>query len=242
MTFVDWLRNVAAVGTFLALVALGLVKWFAPKWIDHRFGVRLEEFKAAQQTKLEEFKSDQQKELERLRHRLSSRISKIHEKEFEVLPKAWFMLNELHGSVVLALDLTLKFYPDFRQLPDAQFEEFLTSTRLTDYQKQGLRNSPDRNKYFSQAMAGTYLDDANEKQRVFRNYLIEHRIFMTEELRNQFGTAIDSLTTALTQYDVGKDAKNWEMERSGQREVSRLKAMIDDVEQAVQRRLHYEEA
>ena len=121
MNFVDWLRNVAAVGTPLTLVALGLVKWFAPKWIDHRFGVRLEAFKAAQQAKLEEFKSDQQKELERLRHRLSSRISKIHEKEFEVLPRAWFMLNELHGSVVLALDLTLKFYPDFRQLPDAQF-------------------------------------------------------------------------------------------------------------------------
>ena len=242
MTFAEWLRTVAAVGTPLALAAFGLVKWFAPRWIDHRFGVRLEGFKAAQQAKLEEFKSEQQKELERLRHRLSSRISKIHEKEFEVLPKAWFMLNELHGSVVLALDLTLKFYPDFRQLPDAQFEEFLTTTRLTDYQKQGLRNASDRSKYFTQAMAGIYMDDANERQRIFRNYLIENRIFMTDELRTKFGTAIDSLTTALTQYGVGKDAKNWEMERSGQQEVSRLRAMIDDVEQAVQRRLHYEEA
>ena len=242
MSFGDWLRNVATVGAPIALVAWGLVKWFAPKWIDHRLGVRLEEFKAEQQAKLEEFRSEQQKDLERLRHRLSSRISKIHEKEFEALPKAWFMLNELHGSVVLALDLTLKFYPDFQQLPDAQFEEFLPTSRLTEYQKERLRKAPDRNEYFRQAMAGIYLDDANEKQTVFRNYLIEHRIFMTEELRNKFGTAIDSLTTALTQYGVGKDAKNWKMERSGQQEVSRLKAMIDDVEQAVQRRLHYEEA
>jgi len=245
-----WLYNVLVVFVSSVVAALiataGFWKWFAQKWIEQRLGISLERFKAEQQKELEGFKSEQQKELERLRHLLSSRISKIHEKEFEVLPKAWLMLNDLHGSVALALDLTFKQYPDFSKLPDAQFEEFLTvspASRLSDYQKDALRKASDRGKYFSDAMAGIYLDDAKEKQRMLHNYLIEHRIFMTDELRKKFGAVDDSLSKALTSYVVGKDSKAWELVRSGQKEVlGNLKIMIDDVEQAIQERLHYEEA
>jgi hypothetical protein len=222
----------------------GLWKLLGQKWIEQRLGIGLEKFKAGQQKELEGFRSEQQKEMERLRHFLSSRISKIHEKEFEVLPKAWLMLNDLHGSVALALDLTFKTYPDFRRLPDSQFEEFLTiepACRLSDYQKEALRKASNRQEYFTDAMAGVYLDDANEKQRIFHNYLIEHRIFMTDELRKKFGAADQSLLTALTSYSAGK-GKDWELVHSGQEEVIRLKKMVDEVEQAVQERLHYEEA
>jgi len=111
------LHNLLVVGVpsiMAALVATaGLWKWLGQKWVEQRFGIHLERFKAEQQKELEALKAEQQKELEtfkahhqteleRFRHRLSSRISKIHEKEFEVLPKAWLMLNDLHGTVVLA--------------------------------------------------------------------------------------------------------------------------------------------
>jgi hypothetical protein len=193
-------------------------------------------------------KADTDAEIERLRHFLSSRISKIHEKEFEVLPKAWLMLNDLHGSVALALDLTFKTYPDFRALRDAEFEEFLATrpaSRLSATQKDGLRRrqeATDRQKYFIEAMAGVYLDDANEKQRIFHNYLIEHRIFMTDALREKFGAADQALSKALISYSLGKRAKNWEMTQSGQEEMGLLKDLVDKVEQAVQERLQYEEA
>jgi len=168
-----WLRDVLIIGgpsVVAALVATAsLWKWLGQKWVEQRLGERLEKFKTEQQKELERLKAEQQKELERLRHLLSSRISKIHEKEFDVLPKAWLMLNDLHGSVALALDLTFKRYPDFNQLPDAQFEEFLTvspASRLSAYQKDALRKAPDRGQYFSDAMAGVYTDDAKEKQRI----------------------------------------------------------------------------
>jgi hypothetical protein len=90
-------------------------------------------------------------------------------------------------------------------------------------------------------MAGVYLDEASEKQRIFHNYLIQHSIFMTEELREKFGAVDRALSTALTSYSVGTDAGDWELIRSGQ-EVNHLKNMVDEVEQAVQQRLHYDEA
>jgi hypothetical protein len=236
----DWLIQVGV----SAGVALGLFKWIGQKWVEQRLSVSLEKFKAQQQKELERVKADQQKEIERLRHLLASRVSKIHEKEFEFLPQAWLMLNDLHGSAALALDMTFKSYPDFRKLPEDQFEEFLTASpasRLTQYQKDELRKATDRQRYFSDAMAGIYLDDANEKHRVFQNYLIEHRIFMNDELRDKFGAVQLSLVKALTSYGSGKRSDT-ELVHSAYEEMNGIKAMVDDVEKAVQTRLRYEEA
>jgi hypothetical protein len=231
-----WLHNLLIVGGPSVVAALaataGLWKWLGQKWVDHR---------------LEKYKAEQGKELARLQHLLSSRISRIHEKEFEVLPKAWAMLHELQGWVALALDLTLKRYPDFTKLSDPDFDHFLTDKRgapslLSDYHKEKLRKATDRNKYFAEAMAEVNLDEANEKQRLFQNYLIENRIFMTDDLRKQFGDANDALSTALHSYEVGRKHIQSGLTISGQREVSRLKDIIDKVELAVQKRLHYEDA
>jgi len=167
LSFWSWLVNLLMVGGPAVAAGFVLFKWFAPKYIEHRLNIGLEGIKAEHQKELEALKSEQQKELERLRHRLSSRISKIHEKEFDVLPKAWLMLNDLHGSVALALDLTFKKYPNFLTLAEDQFEEFLTvdlGNRLSETQKHGLRNASDRQAYFADAMAGIYLDDAKESR------------------------------------------------------------------------------
>jgi hypothetical protein len=229
-----WFIDLLRVGGPSVAVAYGLFKWTGQKWIEHRLGKDLERFKSEQQT-----------ELEKLRHLLSSRISKIHEKEFEVLPKAWLMLNELHGSVALALDLTFKTYPDFSRLSEEQFEEFLKDSpadRFSPSHKEAFRKAPDRQRYFSDVMAVIYIDDAQEKSRLFHNYLIEHRIFMTDELRSKFAAVDQSLSTALSKYRIGRRNNNWALENSGQEEVNRLKDMVEDLEQAIQRRLHYEEA
>src|SRR5207253_1510705 len=49
---------------------------------------------------LERFRHEQAKEIEHLRHEINSlfsRVSKIHEREFEVLPAAWQKLHESYG-------------------------------------------------------------------------------------------------------------------------------------------------
>lgn len=233
-----WIATLLAAGGGGALVAYSVFTKLGKTWLDQHFKKNLEDLKHAQQ-----------QEIELLRHQINSlfsRVSKIHEKEFEVLPKAWLMLNELHGTVMLALDLTIKYYPDFKQMPDDLFEGFLGTCRLIDSQKDALRKTDPskRYQYFSEAMAGIYLDDADEKLRLFKNYLIEYSIFMTDTLREKFNGAHKTLSDATIRYSVGRRAKNWEMESSGQEALldDNLKAMIADVESAVQERLHYNDA
>lgn len=246
-----WLGNLV----LLAVPSAGLVfvffRWFGKQWIERLLSRDLEKFKREQQEKLEGYKSEQQKELERLRHLLTSRVSKIHDKEFEVLPKAWLMLNDLHGSVMQAIDLTMKFVPDFATFSAAKLEALLTTDpstkRLTEYQKTQLRSiegAEEKNKYYRDTMRAHDIDEATEKERVFRNYLIEHRIFMTDELRSKFTAAQDTLSSALIRYSIGKSAGDFKLVLAAQEEMlaSDIKALVDGVEKAVQMRLHYDEA
>jgi hypothetical protein len=112
--FSQWLKNAWPTIVVTSAAGWGYFEFFGKKWVEHQFSKDLEAFKGEQQKRLEAYKAEQQEELEPIRHRLSSRISKIHKKEFEVLPQAWLMLNDLRGAVHRALDLTMKPYPGFR--------------------------------------------------------------------------------------------------------------------------------
>jgi hypothetical protein len=202
-----WFQMFYEIGKwFVGIVAYSgvlfwLFKLLGEKWIEHRFAIQLEGFRAERQKVLEEFRSEQQQGLERLRHLLSSRISRIHEKEFEVLPKAWFLLHDASGSAFQAV-LAMKRFPDFAKLPQDSFEEFVaTRNRFSEHQKRAFRLSKDRQKYYREAMEAIEIDDWNEKNRLFNNYLVENRIFMTDDLRSKFNAVSGTLSNALIDFE-----------------------------------------
>jgi hypothetical protein len=236
-----WFGWIVAISAPLLFAIYRLLKWLGQRMIEQRLTIELERFKSEQQKDLEKFKSEQQKEVERLRHLLSSRVSRIHEKEFEVLPKAWNLMHEAGGSAVQVL-LQFQQYPDFIGMPDAQLEEFLRSSRLSEYHKDALRRAPDRNTYYREVIAAIDFDSAKEKQRLFHNYLIQQRIFMTDDLRKKFGVIDDDINMALAEHDIGKAAKDYNLQKSAAEKVSHLNEKIDVVDEAVQKRLHYEDA
>jgi hypothetical protein len=191
--FGKWLGAVVAVGGTSAAIAYGLFQWLGQRWIEHQFAARLESFKA-----------EQQKELERLKHLLSSRVSRIHEKEFEVLPRAWFLLHDACGKAHEFM-ATIRQSPDFENLPEPLFEEFLKDSKLSDSQKDELRRA-DRNarkKVYGEAQFWIEYSDSQKAHTDFHNYLVQHRIFMTDDLRQKFGAVDKDLADALL------ERRNW---------------------------------
>jgi hypothetical protein len=126
---INWQDVITALGGDAVLLAAA--GWLIQKLVSNRLTMEAEKFKIEIQAKADT-------EIERLRHLLSSRISKIHEKEFEILPKAWFMLHDAHGAASYAL-AGFKGIPDFPHYTDAQFEEFLIESRLSHHQKDASR-------------------------------------------------------------------------------------------------------
>jgi NAD-dependent DNA ligase len=241
MTFDQILQLLfASVGRLLAVagggavVAYSIFKWLGKRWLEQQF-----------EKQLQKLKHDQQKELQQLQHDINalfSRISKIHEKEFEVLPRAWQLLHEANGAVFQVVK-ALKQFPDFDRMAELQFEEFVNSCRLAEFQKSELRGAQDRLKYYEEASFWVELNDAKRARTELNNYLALNSIFMTETLRQQFREINMDLAGVI----IDEEVFHWQPHNAGDyKSVSDKTAHIADlfskIESAVQKRLRYEEA
>jgi hypothetical protein len=82
---------IVVAGGGAAALILGPFRYLADKWLTSKFNQRLEQFKHAQQV-----------EMENLRFKIDSlfdRTTKLHQREFEVVPAAWALLVECKNQV-----------------------------------------------------------------------------------------------------------------------------------------------
>jgi len=77
---IKFIIEVITVGGGATAIAYGAFTWFGKKWLEGEFAERLKAFKHQQNLQLEQYRYGIKA--------LFSRITKIHEKEFEVLPTA----------------------------------------------------------------------------------------------------------------------------------------------------------
>jgi hypothetical protein len=178
-----------------------------------------------------------------------SRISKVHEREFAVLPKAW---SRLHYAVGKASNLMLrtKHYPDFAALPEDKFEEFLKRSRLSESDKSQLRNRSPRERlsFYQEAMSWIELNDAGLAQQNFHNYLVEQSIFMTPELRKRFFAVDQVRSDALADYRTWLQYRHFgdpevnKLFGASSTQVRALTPKIEAISEAVQLRLMVGEA
>ena len=74
-----WMLGLGITATAMVAAAYAFFQFLGRRWLEARFAERLEKFK-----------HDQNQEIERLRYRINAlmdRTTKLHQHEFEVLPK-----------------------------------------------------------------------------------------------------------------------------------------------------------
>lgn len=168
--FLKWIASVILASGFI----LWVIKTYSEKWIANKFNQNLEKFKHAQQ-----------KEIERIKFQISSmtdRAIKFHNYEFEILPKLWENLSISHGAVSTVVS-SFQQYPDLTRMTTAQFEAFMEKCALEDWQKDELRQSGDKNKYYQENTFFQHLQSASKANTEFNNHLILSSLFIEDELR-----------------------------------------------------------
>jgi len=179
--------------------------------------------------------------------------TRIHEKEFEVLPKAWQLLNEAHGA---AYQVTRAFrqWPNLDGMPDKQLEAVLDATPLAEFQKNEIKGCGNKLNRYQEVIFWYELDDAKRAQIALNNYLAVNSIFMTEALRRQFSEInkllIDVIhyeqTTRQYPYSAADSAsarrEQIEEAKSERAKMTRISEMLNGIEAEIQRRLRRDEA
>lgn len=219
---------------FSAGVAYVLFRFLTKKWIENKFAKNLEEHKSAQT-----------KELENFRHKINTlfnRVVKIHEKEYEVLPEAWAKLHDAKDKISNIVH-PFQQYPDFSLLPETEIRRTLQKYKLDDYQINVLISSHDRNQYFQERIFWQRLEEAKSKFFDFHSYIIRNRIFLSEELKEQFNKADDLLWDVLITREVGEEAQDHKMKYESYQMLKKdIETILVTIEKLVQKRLRYDEA
>ncbi len=160
--------------------------------VENWFSKRMEAYKNAQAQELEEFKYKI--------NALFNRVTKIHEKEFEVLPKAWELLQNALGQIG-RMASPLQSYPDFTWMSETEFQEFLETTKLRKHEKEGLASAPDKNKFYQEKIFWHELYDARSRINDLHNFLLYDKIFLSKDLFEQFGKIDTMLFEAVLETD-----------------------------------------
>jgi len=217
-----------------AAVAYGIFRIFTEKWLDNRFAERLEALRHSQS-----------KELEDVRYKINAlfdRVTKIHEKEFEVLPEAWSRLTEALAHVA-AFVSHLQRYPDLDQMSQPELEAFLSKSRLDKIEKEKLIASTSRLGYYRERIFWYQLFDVNKFCREFHVYIQKNSIFLSEDLKENFTKIDDLMWSCIIDREIGHEAKDHKIWISASKRVrDEAEPLKKNIEALVQQRLKYEKA
>lgn len=229
----QFVGKVVAYGGCAAVVAYAIFTFMGKKLIEGKFTERLEAYR-----------NELKKELEHTRYEINllfSRITKIHEKEFEVLPEAWCKMQDALGRISHFANLVQQ-YPNLNEMNQLALKEFLDKSRLHEFEKQELLQAKDKISYYSDRMFWYELKDVEEAFWDFHNYTIKNRVFLTPDLQEQFVKMDDIMWSAIVERKVGHEACDLQMWDKAYKKIKEeVNPIRDVIEKLVQARLHYHE-
>lgn len=215
-------------------IAYGAFTYFGKKWIENVF-----------QRNLENFRHEKNAEIENLKYQINlllSRVTKIHEKEFIVLPDAW---SKLHDALEIITWFTSPFqqYPDLNRMSDTEIKHFVNSCELQDFQKKELLESSDKTEYYMNKIFWVNLNKSKKIYSDFHNFITRNRIFLSPDLRKNFMTVDGILWESLIKREISEGAKDHLMVIEAYRNIrDQVSPKVEEIENLVQKRLRYDEA
>jgi hypothetical protein len=217
-----------------AAMAYGLFRFLGEKWIENKFA-----------EKLEAYKHKQQQELEQTRYTINSlfsRVSKIHEKEFEVLPEAW---SQMHDALFSLTRFTKPFkqYPNVDAMTEPQLDNFLKQSPIAEFQKQTLKEERNKLEYYRECVFYHELNEVKKACSTFHTYTQKNSIFLSPDLKEYFSKIDDLMWDAAVDKEVGHEAQDREMKKEAWKKVKEeVIPLKNKIEELVQARLRYDRA
>lgn len=190
-----------ASGVVYALFAL-----LGKGWIENQFAKRLKAYEREQQEILEQYKYQI--------NSVFNRITKIHEKEIEVLPNAWQKLQNAHGHLARLIQ-PFRIEREISQMNEEQFKV---------YQRE--------------------YDEISNYVMDFHNYLLNNSIFLSPDLYAQFKAVDELFHSALIKSDIAKQglARSELTIEIFENIYNKAEPIKDKIRELVQKRLRYQDA
>ena len=184
----EYIGKALVLGGSASLVAYQAFKHFAAKWLDARF-----------EKNLQQLVHDQNKEIERLRSDLTKsfdRATKLHQREFEVLPKIWDEVCEAYWATA-SLVSPLQTMPDLNRVQEKHLSSFIAQSELADWQKEELMLENDKTKTYGEMIYWHKLHRVNQAHRTADIALNRNGVFVKDAIKDKLKSILDLSRGAL---------------------------------------------
>jgi hypothetical protein len=218
-------------GGAITTLAFALFKLLGEKWLSARFDQQLEAYKHAQQ-----------KELEELRFKINAlldRTTKLHQREFEVLPEAWARLIDAYGAAMV-LASVMQQTPDLDRMSSQHLDEFLATGSLQKWEQAELRQHPKKTDYYRDRIFWRRLDETKNRSRETHIYLRKNGIFIPVDIRKKFDIVDNLIWNVILEREVDEQMKTLPRMRAKADALNRDgENLVKALEEDIQKRLWY---
>lgn len=179
--FFAWVGRAAAFSAPIGLVLIWLGRTYIDRWLARRFQAQLDAIKHVQAVDFAKQKLAFDAKLHR--------ATKLHEREFEILPRAWEMLGSARGSIGLLIDQG-QTHTDVDKLDALALDEFLAPLPISASEKEAIATAPIgmRTDLFIERKLRFQMVDASSQAANFHNYIATHGVFIEPKLRKKLFT------------------------------------------------------
>lgn len=224
----EWIGAlVVGTGTIVTF-AFWLFKLFGDKWLSAKFAERLEDYKHSQQKDLENVRFEI--------NRLMDRKTKLHQMEFDALPKAWALLVEAQGRTSYASSGAYESV-DVERMNEQQLHEFLESTDLQNWQKLELKASKEKNRCYSNIEQLEKISEARKSIREYENYRLKKGILLLPEIRVKFQHMSEMILSAVREAELDLQLGTTNVRDNRRKLENEAPALMDELEDAIRERL-----
>lgn len=191
----EWIGRFAVVLTFVGGLGLWFGKTYIDKWLTKRFQGQLDALKHAQALEIAKLRLAFDAKLHR--------ATKLHEREFEILPKAWSMLGETGGAIQLLTDQT-QTHTDVDKLDSLALREFLTPLPLSESEKQAIAEAPagERTNLFIERKLRHQMVAASTLAQNFHNFIAGNGVFIEPGLRRKLLTLSEIFDSVVSTHSM----------------------------------------
>ncbi len=218
-----------AIGGGSVAVAYGAFVFLSQKWIENTFQARLNALKHAHE-----------KELQRLKVEIDSLLGatlKLQEREFEVLPEAWRLLDEAKSTLAWVV-APMQEYPDLNRMDGPRFEDFMARCELRDIDKQEIRDAHDRNKTYIQKIVWHNIGLVRKAQYALHLYVARNAIFLPMEMKERYEKICSLMISAVAFKQVGHEVEDWKLQtKSWAKLEEEIEPLYQEIEKESRARL-----
>jgi hypothetical protein len=219
---------VAATGlTGVGALLLLLFRKAAEKWIGVKFDKQLEAFRHEQRIEIERLKSSISAQLDR--------ATKLHQREFEVLPKAWGKLKDAHG-IISELVSRGKTITDLNAINDPKRDDFLSASLLAEWQSDLVLAAKDKTETYRSQVEPYRIGRARKASAKFYKYFQRNGIFIRPSIKRKIDE-IDGLMLGALEEHVLNFQHGFREFRAGDKLRADGKSLLEELEADVQQRL-----